>query len=82
MSDLVLMVMSGRPRVGKSSTRMGWHRLAIRACWSWLDEALTAAPVTPDAFAAAFHLRGFLALLQADPIAARRAFARAQSEAR
>jgi hypothetical protein len=55
---------------------------AARLVSRLLGAAPAAAPVTADAFAVAYHIRGFLALLQADPVAARSALTRAQSAAR
>jgi DNA-binding CsgD family transcriptional regulator len=76
---------TGQVHVGiEIASSLGWYWItrATSEGVRWLDEALAAAPVTPDAFAGAFHLRGFLALLQADPIAARTAFAHARAKAR
>jgi hypothetical protein len=61
------------------ASAMGWYWItrATTEGARWLDELLPPGDGAPGAFAWAYFIRGFLAVLKADPATARRALARA-----
>jgi predicted ATPase/DNA-binding CsgD family transcriptional regulator len=63
---------------------LGWYWItrATTEGVRWLDELLASGGGRPETPAGAYFLRGFLAVLQADPTAARRALERAVAAAR
>jgi predicted ATPase/DNA-binding CsgD family transcriptional regulator len=65
-----------------SSVSWFWITRATSEGVRWLDELLTAADSNPEADAWAYFIRGFLAVLQSDPSAARPALVRAVAAAR
>jgi predicted ATPase/DNA-binding CsgD family transcriptional regulator len=73
------------PRRGLDlASSMGWYWItrATTEGVRWLNELLAADTSNPQAHAPAEFMRGFLAVLQADPPSARPAFARAVAAAR
>jgi predicted ATPase/DNA-binding CsgD family transcriptional regulator len=65
-----------------SSVSWYWITRATTEGVRWLDELLGAGHATPEVDAWAYFIRGFLAVLQSDPAAARPALARAVTAAR
>ena len=66
------------------ATSMGWYWItrATTEGVRWLDELLAAGPASNPANAWAYQIRGFLSVLQSDPVGARPALERARAWAR